>query len=185
MSSGNSYPRCEIDVRSSRTLHVYSFLLLTFSFAAPWYAPLPVFLAVPCSLFVLAYASSLFRWARGELSRIVWHGDGRWILVAREGAVHEECCPLPGSWIGVDRVLLRLQCVDCGNVFRTALLPDNCDSNRLRRLIVRLNVTPDDVLFGDQSLWSRWSQWIGSTLPAKFAGTSTVSRGGCRSSRSG
>ena len=185
MSSGSSYPRCEIDLRSSRTLHVYSLLLVILSMAAPWYTPLPLFFVGPLSMSMLALAPALLRWARGELSRIVWHGDGRWTLVAREGTVHEECHPLPGSWIGVDRVLLRLQCVDCGNVFRAALLPDNCDPDRLRRLIVRLNVTPDDVLFGTQSSWSRWIQWIGSALPAKFAGTSTVSRGGCRSSRSG
>ena len=185
MSSGNSYPRCEIDVRASRTLLVYSLLVVMGSGVALWLTPLPYVLALIGSLAALVLAPPLVRWARGELSRIIWHGDGRFTLVAHDGAVHEECSMLPGSWVGIGAALLRWRCAECDRVFHAALLPDNCDSDALRRLIVRLNVTPDQALFDDRSWWSRSCQWIGSALPAKFGGTSTVSRGGCRSSRSG
>jgi len=188
MSSGSSYPRCEIDPGSSRSLFFYSALLILLAVAAPWFTALPAVYALLASLPVLVAVPVLFRWARGMLTKIVWHGDGRWVLVGRNGAVHEECHLLPGICVSARVLMLRWQCNDCGNVFRTALLADNCDEEQRRRLVVRLNVTQDDELFRDQSpvaFPGGMFQWIGKVLPAKFAGTSTVLRGGCSAPRSG
>lgn len=185
MSSGNSYPRCELELRSSRTLFVYSLLLIIAAVVAPWISALPIHLALLTSVLALLPAHSLLRWARGELADIIWQSEGRWTLVERDGNVHEECMLLPGIYSGANLTLLRWRCIECDSHFRVALLADNCEAEEKRKLVVRLNVTPDAELFIAQSLPESLVQLIGRLLPAKFAGTSTVSRGGCRSSRSG
>lgn len=185
MSSGNSYPRCELEVGSSRRLLIYSLLLIMAAVAAPWFSALPVHVATLASALALLPARSSLRWARGELAHIAWQSEGRWTLVERDGAVHDECVLLPGIYVGANLILLRWRCIECDSRFSVALPGDNCDVEQRRRMVVRLNVTPDSELFVSQSLPESLFQLIGRLLPAKFAGTSTVSRGGCRSSRSG
>ncbi len=180
MSSGNSYPRCAIDVRSSRRLFLYSLFLVSSALLAPWFAGVPAWFALPASVAALPASVFMLRWSRGEAARIVWQSDGRWVLVDRRRRVHEDARLMPGAWIGVRFLSLHWRCDVCGMKMRAALLRDNCNPDDLRRLSVRLRLTPDDELFPPQS-----GQWMGSVLPAKFSGTSTVSRGGCRSSRSG
>lgn len=185
MSSGNSYPRCELELRASRTLLVYSSLLIIMAAVAPWLAALPFHLSLLASVLALLLAPSSFRWARGEIAIIIWQSEGRWTLVERDGGVHDECELLKGIYNGAKLSLLRWRCIECNSHFAAALLADNSDAEEKRRLVVRLNVMPDSELFVPQSWRERSFQFTARLLPAKFAGTSTVSRGGCRSSRSG
>lgn len=185
MSSGNSYPRCELELRSSRTLLVYSLLLILAAATAPWISALPFHLQLLASLLALLCAPPLLRWSRGELAHIIWQSEGRWTLVGHDGDVHDECILLPGIYNGARWSLLHWRCIECDSRFRVALLPGNCDAEEKRRMVVRLNVTPDSELFVAQSSRDGLFQFTARLLPAKFVGTSTVSRGGCRSSRSG
>lgn len=184
MSSGNSYPRCELELHSSRTLLVYSSLLIIVAVVAPWMSAMPFQLQVLASALASLCAPSLWRWARGELANIIWQSEGRWTLVERDGVVHDECLLLPGIYSGANLSLLHWRCIECNSRFGVALLADNTDAEEKRRLVVRLNVTPDSELFVAQSWRESLFQFTARLLPAKFAGTSTVSRGGCRSSRS-
>lgn len=147
MSSGNSYPRCAIDIRASRCLYLYSFVLISAAALAPWFVNIPVGFALLLNVAVLPAAFVQFHWARGELSRVAWQSDGRWMLVDRNGREHEEAHLLPGVFIGSRLLALRWRCVSCQRKFRVALLADNCDANAFRRLAVRLRLTPDAELF--------------------------------------
>lgn len=180
MSSARSYPRSAIDVRASRRLFRYSLLLCTAVIAAPWFAGMPALSALLVDGVALVLSIGLFRWSRGEVRKIVWQSDGRWLLTDAAHGIHEDVHLLPGIWIGASFLSLRWRCDACGRTFRATLLEDNCDDDAFRRLTVRLRFAPDDELFAAQS-----GQRMGDRLLAKFAGTSTVSRGGCRSSRSG
>ena len=153
--------------------------------AGPWVSALPFPVALITSILALLPAHSILRWARGELANIIWQSEGRWTLVERNRNVHDECVLLPGIYNGASITLLRWRCIECGSRFRVALLADNCDAEEKRKMVVRLNVTPDSEMFITQSWRESLFQLTARLLPAKFAGTSTVSRGGCRSSRSG
>ncbi|HEX7029648.1 MAG TPA: protein YgfX [Gammaproteobacteria bacterium] len=150
MSSASSYPRCAIEIRSSRILLLYSFLLAFAAMLAPWLSSLPVVPALLADGIVLFMMPALFRWARGGVRRAAWQSDGRWTLVDRKGHEHAEARLLPGIFIGSRLLALRWQCVSCRRKFRVALLADNCDSHERRRLAVRLRLTSDEELFGDQ-----------------------------------
>ena len=185
MSSANSYPRCALELSPSRTLCLYVILLAGVAIAAPWFSRLPWPLVLLVDFFLLPFLPAMWRWARGEVREVVWQSDGRWLLTSRDNVHHEDANLLPGIRVSAQALLLHWRCRICGETFRAVLLGDNCDRNAMRRLRVRLYVTPDRVLFTDQS-WSRdVRQLIGRLLPAKFGGTSTVSRGACASLRSG
>lgn len=180
MSSASSYPRCALELRASRRLFLCSILLTAIAIAAPWLAGVP---ALPASLLggiALPASARLLRWSRGELRKIVWQSDGRWVLIDTGESAHEEARLLPGIWVGAAFLSLHWRCDACGKSFRATLLDDNCDADEFRRLRVRVRLTPDDRLFANQS-----DQRTGDSPLARLAGTSTVSRGGCRSSRSG
>ncbi|HEX7046936.1 MAG TPA: protein YgfX [Gammaproteobacteria bacterium] len=147
MSSGNSYPRCAFDIRASRRLYLYSFLLISAAALAPWFVNIPVVLTLLLNAAMLPATFAQFHWARGELRRIAWQSDGRWMLVDRKGREHDEARLLPGIFIGSRMLALRWQCACCRRKFRVALLADNCDANAFRRLAVRLRLTPDAELF--------------------------------------
>lgn len=151
MSSGNSYPRCAVEIRGSRRLLVASFLLTALAVVAPWLSSLMWPLALVFSAAAIPVSIPLFRWARGELSGVIWQAEGRWMLTERGGDVHEEARLMPGIHLGAGWMALRWQCVDCERTFRAAFLKDNCDANALRQLSVRLRVTPDQELFGSRA----------------------------------
>lgn len=147
MSSGNSYPRCAIDVRPSRALFLYSFLLTIAALLAPWLCNISFPAALACNLATIPAAAGMKRWARGELQRIAWQSDGRWLLLDRKGREHDDARLLPGVFIGSRLLALHWRCDACGRRFRAALLAGNSDDDDRRRLGVRLRLTPDEELF--------------------------------------
>ncbi|HEX6930096.1 MAG TPA: protein YgfX [Gammaproteobacteria bacterium] len=149
MSSASWYPRCAIDVRESRCLFLFSLLLVTAAASAPWRAPVPAAISWLFVIALLPAALSQVRWARGELSRIAWQSDGRWVLVDRRGREHEDARLLPGIFVGARLLVLHWRCRACRRKFRAALLPDNCDPDDFRRLVMRLRLTADAELFSD------------------------------------
>ena len=148
MSSANSYPRCEVELVSSRLLLLFSILLISLAAAAPWIAAVPAEIAAPLSLMVVFPGWPLFRWARGSVRRIVLHADGRWFLEEGKACAHEARHLLPGTFVGSGLLLLHWRCDRCRRHLRAAVLHDNCDADAFRRLRVRLRLAPDENLFG-------------------------------------
>lgn len=147
MSSGNSYPRCAIDIRASRTLVLCSLLAIFAALLAPWLCNIPALAALACNLATVPPMPATLRWARGELQRIAWQSDGRWLLVDRKGREHDARL-LPGIFVGSRLLALRWCCDACGRQFHAALLAGNSDDDARRRLVVRLRLTPDEEMFG-------------------------------------
>lgn len=150
MSSGNSYPRCAVDVSPSRQLKLFAVSLALLAAACPWLAGLPWYLAVVVSLAVIPVALPLWHWAGGPLSQLVWQAEGYWQLRERNGRAHEDVKLQPGILVTAGVIALRWRCTECGRRFRAALLHDNCDAAALRRLRVRLRLSSDTELFEDQ-----------------------------------
>lgn len=147
MSSASSYPHCALELRPSRLLFAFSLALTAFAAFAPWYARLPVLIALPLMFLVIVAARPLFRWARGP-RRLVLHADGRWEIDDGSRCLHKADRLLPGVFLGASLLLLHWKCLHCGTRVRAAVLHDNCDENSFRRLRMRLRFTPDEELFG-------------------------------------
>ena len=180
MSYTSSFPRCALEIGASRSVLLFSIALATFAVAAPWLAGLPWWLALGADACAIPATLGFVRWSCSEVRRLVWQADGRWQLVDARGARHDQLRLLPGAWTASRFLALRWQCDECGERFHAVLLHDNTDADELRRLAARLRLTPDAQLFVHQS-----GQRTLDAPAAKLPGTSTVSRGDCRSSRSG
>ena len=148
MSSANSYPRCALELGSSRALVLCSSLLMLAALAAPWTAGVPALAALFSNAFAVALSPPLVRWARGPLKRLVWFPAGNWLLLDRDGNEHDADALREGVFVGARLMMLRWCCRCCDRQWRVAITTGNCDVEARRRLAVRLRATPDDRLFG-------------------------------------
>lgn len=179
MSSESSYPRCTLELRRSRTLSLMFLVLACLAFLAPWLASLSVPIGLCANLAVLGLGLREMR--APCLAQVTWFAEGHWRIEDDANCVHEDARLQPGILVLPQVVLLHWRCPACDAHLRLVALHDNAQPGALRLLRARLNTTSDRELFRAQ----RDGQRTGASLLAKLSGTSTVSRGGCCSSRSG
>ena len=132
-----------LELRPSRTLAIWVFALHGLALGSVWLAPLPLWLAVPASLVVVAHgawvhALHLARRLPGSVRALYWDRDQGWRLRRNDGRlarVELAGPPFVSPWL----VALRLR----EGRWRTYDLPlfaDRLDppgARRLRRLLLR------------------------------------------------